>query len=114
MRIIESAVGILRSPIFTAQESGVTIIQDLDWLIIHRSLQLAQDIAEQETARQSIDRSWIIAFIFTLFAIHLGRMGFDRSSFGVVSPVFAVVGDLFMALLIAFFVMIPAIVASTN
>jgi uncharacterized membrane protein HdeD (DUF308 family)/3',5'-cyclic AMP phosphodiesterase CpdA len=114
LRIIESAVGILRSPIFTAQESGATIINDLGLTDQPQVMQLAQEIAEQETARQSIDRGWIIAFIITLFAIHLGRMGFDRSSFGVVSPVFAVIGDLFMALLIAFFIMIPAIVASNK
>ena len=48
-----------------------------------------------------VDREWIWALAATLFAIHPGRMGFDKSRLGIASPVVAVLGDLFMALVIA-------------
>ena len=54
-----------------------------------------------------IDRGWILGFIATLFAIHVGRMGFDRTFLGVMSPGFATLGDLAIALLLAFVVVIP-------
>ena len=61
----------------------------------------------EETARSAIDRGWILGFIATLFAIHLGRMGLDRTFLGIVSPSFAVLGDLVIALILAFAVVIP-------
>ena len=69
--------------------------------------EFADRVAAEESARQSIDRGWIWAFVATLFAIHLGRMGFDRSRLGISSPLVAVVGDVFLALVIAFAVVIP-------
>ena len=72
-----------------------------------RNAALARRLAEEELARASIDRGWILGFIATLFAIHVGRMGFDRTFLGIVSPGFATLGDLAIALLLAFVVVIP-------
>jgi hypothetical protein len=69
---------------------------------------LARRLAAEEQGRAGIDRGWIAAFVITLFGIHLGRMGLDRSMLGILSPLVAVVGDLALALLIAFGVVIPA------
>ena len=81
----------------------------------HPRVQLAADeIVRQELARTSIDRNWIISFLLTLLAIHVGRMGFDRTFLGLMSPGFAVIGDMFAGLLIAFLLVIPAIVVSTR
>ncbi len=55
---------------------------------------LARRLAEEEAARAPIDRGWILGFIATLLAIHVGRMGFDRSVLGIIAPGFAVFGDL--------------------
>ena len=44
----------------------------------------------------------------TLFGIHLGRMGLDQSALGILSPFVAVLGDLALALIIAYGVVIPA------
>lgn len=74
----------------------------------------ADDIVKEELARASVDRNWIISFLFTLLAIHVGRMGFDRTFLGLMSPGFAVIGDMFAGLLLAFFIVIPAIVVSTR
>ncbi len=107
LRILTTASNILLSPVFTSRDSGDTVIDGLG-LGDNVELQaLAGRIADEEAARASIDRGWIIGFIVTLFAIHLGRMGLDRSYLGIVSPVVAVAGDLMFALILAFVVVIP-------
>ncbi len=63
---------------------------------------LATKLKEESELRAPIDRGWIISFIVILFFIHLGRMGLDRSKLGIVSPVVAVVGDMFIALIFSF------------
>ena len=78
-------------------------------------VQLAADeIVKQELARASVDRNWIGSFLLTLLAIHVGRMGFDRTFLGLMSPGFAVIGDMFAGLLLAFLIVIPAIVVSNR
>ncbi|MFO1002449.1 MAG: metallophosphoesterase [Planctomycetaceae bacterium] len=74
--------------------------------------ELAVTVVAEETSRAAADRSWILAFLMTLLAIHLGRMGLDRTSLGLVSPGFAVLGDAFVALLIAFTILIPSLMAT--
>ena len=64
-------------------------------------------IEQEESMRAPIDRGWIIAFLFILFFIHLGRVGFDRSPTGLLSPFVALIGDIFVALIIAFLLVMP-------
>lgn len=107
IRMFGTASQIFLAPVFTARDSGDTALGNLG-LIDHPELEsLARRIAEEESARSTIDRGWITAFVATLFAIHLGRMGFDRSFLGVLSPIVAVLGDLLFALLLAFVIVIP-------
>lgn len=73
---------------------------------------LAKTVVNEETSRAAADVSWILAFLSTLLAIHLGRMGLDRTSLGLVSPGFAVLGDAFVALLLAFTILIPSLMAT--
>ena len=73
---------------------------------------MAVTVVAEETSRAAADRSWIFAFLMTLLAIHLGRMGLDRTSLGLVSPGFAVLGDAFVALLLAFTILIPSLLAT--
>ncbi|MFD1314373.1 metallophosphoesterase [Namhaeicola litoreus] len=68
---------------------------------------LAEELEQEDAIRAPIDKSWIITFLFILFFIHLGRMGFDRSTFGILSPVVAVIGDMFIALVVAFAIIAP-------
>ncbi len=68
---------------------------------------MAKKIGAEDKVRSGIDAGWIITFIFILFFIHLGRMGFDQSASGMLSPIVAVIGDMFIALVVAFGVIAP-------
>lgn len=107
LRIFGTASHMVLAPVFTARDSGDTTIGNLGLAENPELELLANRIAEEETSRSALDWGWILAFVATLFAIHLGRMGLDRSFLGIVSPGFAVFGDLVMALLLAFVLIIP-------
>ena len=68
---------------------------------------LAAKLGEESERRAPIDASWIATFIMVLFFIHLGRMGFDQSVVGIVSPLIAAIGDIFVALVFAFGIIAP-------
>ncbi len=70
---------------------------------------LAEKLEKEDDHRAPIDAGWIFTFIVILFFIHLGRMGLDRSYLGIMSPVVAVIGDLVIALIIAFAIIAPFI-----
>lgn len=106
-RIFGTAMNIFLSPVFTAGDSGNTAVAGLLLPASPEVLALARRMAVEESERASIDRGWILGFIATLFAIHVGRMGFDRTFLGIMSPGFATLGDLAIALLLAFVVVIP-------
>jgi uncharacterized membrane protein HdeD (DUF308 family) len=107
LRMFGIAYNIYVMPVFTAVDAGATVLEEYH---LHENAEL-QTIVDQSTKaeldRISIDRGWIIAFILTLFAIHLGRMGLDKSAIGVLSPIIAVIGDIFMGMLIALLIVIP-------
>jgi hypothetical protein len=106
-RLAGTAWNIVTTPAYTYADTGDTVVQDLDLADSPALADLARRLATEEQGRAGIDRGWIAAFVVTLFGIHLGRMGLDRSTLGILSPLVAVVGDLGLALLIAFGVVIP-------
>jgi uncharacterized membrane protein HdeD (DUF308 family) len=108
LRILGTAWNIALAPVFTARDSGETAVSSLGLADDPELASLASRLAQEESARSAIDWGWIVGFVATLFAIHLGRMGLDRTFLGIVSPGFAVVGDLAIALLLAFAIVIPA------
>jgi uncharacterized membrane protein HdeD (DUF308 family) len=69
--------------------------------------ELARKIETDENRNAEADTRWVIIFIVFLFFIHLGRMGFDRSALGILSPLVAVIGDMFIALVVAFGIIYP-------
>ncbi len=107
MHILQTAWEIRRSTIVTSCESGNAVLETLGLAHSAELQTVARDMTNQELSRTGIDRGWILGFIATMFAIHIGRMGFDRSMLGIVSPVVAVVGDVLVALLLAFAIVIP-------
>lgn len=107
LRILGTASNIVLAPVLTAEDSGETAVNRLGLPEQPELEAIAHRIAQEEAARSVIDWGWILGFIATLFAIHLGRMGLDRTFLGIVSPGVAVFGDLMIALLLAFVVVIP-------
>jgi uncharacterized membrane protein HdeD (DUF308 family) len=107
LRLAGTAGGILTTPAHGVEQAGDTVAQDLGLSDSPALADLARRFATEEQARAGLDRGWIAAFAVTLFGIHLGRMGLDRSALGILSPLVAVVGDLVGALLIAFGLVVP-------
>ena len=107
-RLAGTAWSIATTPAYTPDDTGDTVAQDLDLADNPALADLARRIATEEQGRAGIDRGWIAAFAVTLFGIHLGRMGLDKSALGILSPFVAVLGDLALALIIAYGVVIPA------
>ena len=107
-RLVGTAWDIRTTPAYGREDTGDTVVEDLDLADSPALADVARRLAAEEHGRAGIDRGWIGAFVVTLFGIHLGRMGLDRSTLGIASPVVAVVGDLALALIIAFGVVVPA------
>jgi hypothetical protein len=64
-------------------------------------------LQSNEESRAAADRGWIAALLAVLFTIHVSRMGLDKSALGVLSPLVAMIGDVFVALGLAYFVIVP-------
>ena len=108
LRIVGAAWNVLAAPVLIATDAGESALGDLG-LQDHPELQaLANQVEADEIARTPYDREWIAGYLVTLFALHLGRMGLDRSVLGVLSPAVAVLGDCVIALLIASVLMTPS------
>jgi uncharacterized membrane protein HdeD (DUF308 family) len=108
LRIFGTAGNILRTRSLSEADAGDTAVRDLGLNELPEARELGQRLAAQENARRPIDWFWIGVFGLTLFSIHLGRMGLDRTALGIVSPAFAVVGDLVVALGLGLGVIVPA------
>lgn len=108
LRILGTAWNVLHVPVRTAEDSGDTVLEDLGLQGSPELVAVAERLELAERARGAVDRAWIWGFTFTLLAIHVGRMGLDRSFLGLFSPTLAVLGDLFIALVVAFGVVVPA------
>jgi 3',5'-cyclic AMP phosphodiesterase CpdA len=107
LRILGVAWNIARAPVYTEADAGDTVLAELELPASPAVQALAERIeGDEELARR---REWrlIAAFVVTLFAIHLGRMGFDRSSLGILSPVVALLGDLAVALIFTWLIYVP-------
>ena len=82
------------APVFDAADAGETVVRDLGLEDRPEVAALAERLEAEEARRAPIDRHWIFgSSILTLFAIHLGRMGLDRTALGIVAPGVAVLGD---------------------
>jgi uncharacterized membrane protein HdeD (DUF308 family) len=69
---------------------------------------LSASMEAKESARRSVDAFWCGVFVLLFFAIHIGRMQVAWNLVGMISPLAAVVGDLGVALLFAFVLVLPA------
>jgi hypothetical protein len=108
LRILGSAWNVLASPVLAPTDAGDRALVDIGLAEHPDMLVVADRIEQEELARGPFDREWIVGFTATLFALHAGRMGFDRTLVGLLSPTVAVLGDWCIALLVAAFVVVPA------
>ena len=90
LRILGSAWNVLASPVLASNDAGDTALVDLGLGDRPEMLAMANRIEDEEIARGGFDREWIVGFTATLFALHAGRMGFEASLLGMLSPAVAV------------------------
>jgi len=65
------------------------------------------ELERSEDAHRGVDASWILALTAVLFAVHYGRMEPAPTLTGALGPLFATLGDLCTAWLLAFVLVIP-------
>ena len=107
LRIFGIAWNIMTAPVHTATEADETVLDELGLADEPEARALAAGVAAEEESRAPIDRGWVVWFVATLFAIHIGRMSTDFTLLGLASPAVAVLGDMFIAVAITLFVFNP-------
>ena len=107
LRIFGTAWNLAVSPVHTAADAEETVVAELGFSDSPRVVAMTKEVEASEAARASVDRGWVVAFVATLFAIHIGRMGTDRTLLGLLAPAVAVAGDMMVACLITLLVINP-------
>ena len=107
LRIFGIAWNIAVSPVHTVADANETVVAELGLSHNSRIAAMTAEVEAGEAARAPVDRGWIVAFVATLFAIHIGRMGTDGTLLGLLAPAVAVAGDMFVAALITLLVINP-------
>ena len=107
LRIFGTAWNLVVSPVHTAADAEQSVVAELGFSDSPRVVAMTKEVEASEAARASVDRGWVVAFVATLFAIHIGRMGTDRTLLGLLAPAVAVAGDMMVACLITLLMINP-------
>ncbi len=107
-RILGAGWNMVTAPVHTLGDSYETFGEALGIPDDPDVRATGERLLEEERQRRPVDRGWILAFLATLFAIHVGRMEAEWTLVGLLGPFVAVVGDVLIALLVAFCVVGPA------
>jgi len=107
LRLLGIAWAMAVTPVHTTGDAAETVIDDLGLADHPEAADLLAQITVEERARTAADRRWVVAFIVTLFAIHIARQEPDGTLFGYAAPGIAVVGDMMLALLFALLFVVP-------
>jgi hypothetical protein len=107
IRLLTIAGNVSSAPIHDADETDETVIADIGLADPDRLAGTGTRLQAEEMERGGADRDWILSLVAVLFAIHVSRMGFDRSALGIMSPLIAVLGDVTVALALTYFVIVP-------
>ena len=111
LRILGTAVNILSAKLGELDSVSEDVMKSMHTSDNKELVALAEKIEQEEAMRAPIDKYWIITFILVLFFIHLGRMGFDRSFLGILSPLLAVIGDMAIAIIITYGIIGPLLLS---
>jgi uncharacterized membrane protein HdeD (DUF308 family) len=68
---------------------------------------LNASLRDEDDVRRPIDAAWCWVFVLVFFAIHVGRMRVYWTPVGLIDPLVAVAGDVAVALLLAFALVLP-------
>lgn len=111
LRIVAAGWSILIGRRATASPAAVALAEHPDsrlGLPAHAEFaQLGQDLIDEEEKRRAADTYWSWVIVLVFFAIHIGRMRVEWTAVGLVSPIVAVAGDVAVALLTAFALVLP-------
>jgi hypothetical protein len=107
MRLAGTAINLVSAPVYTEDDADESVIADIGIDRPERLTETVDRIQREEANRSTADAQWILALLFVLFMIHVSRMGFDRSTLGILSPVVAVLGDIVFAVGLTYAVIIP-------
>jgi calcineurin-like phosphoesterase family protein len=105
IRLSGVAVNLATVPAYSAADADESVAADI--LDRPEITETAARLEEGESSRAAADRGWIWTLLAVLLAIHVSRMGFDKSALGIVSPLVAVLGDVAVALILAYVVIVP-------
>ena len=111
LRLFGIAWAMVVTPVHTAADAAATVIDDLGLGDRPEAAGLLAQVIADERVRASSDRRWTVAFLVTLFAIHSARLQTDGTLLGYAAPAIAVVGDMVLALLFAFLIVVPMAVS---
>ncbi len=107
LRLAGMAIEVLSSKPGEAGDVTEDLLTESGLNVSPQTRQKVEQLVQEENDRAPIDIRWIFTFLIILFAIHLGRMGYDRSSTGLLSPMVALIGDMVIALIIGWLVLAP-------
>jgi len=107
LRIFGIAWNIAMAAVFTTTTADESILTELGLAEQPEAAVIASEVAASEHARAGADRGWTAAFLITLLAIHAGRMSVDVTLLGMISPAVAVLGDMFIAVVVTLLVLNP-------
>jgi hypothetical protein len=107
LRIAGTGWNIAVSPVHTTADAEESVVAELGLPDDPRITRMTQALEMSESARAPVDRGWILSFVATLFAIHIGRMGSDGTLLGLVAPAVAVAGDMVVAACITLLLLNP-------
>jgi 3',5'-cyclic AMP phosphodiesterase CpdA len=96
----------MTAPAYSAGEADESVVADIA-LDRPELLETGARLEQAEAARATVDRGWIWALLAVLLAIHISRMGLDKSALAILSPLVAVLGDVVVALILAYLIIVP-------
>jgi 3',5'-cyclic AMP phosphodiesterase CpdA len=107
LRILGIGWELVTASVHGTADAVETLLQDAGITEDPASRAAIQRLGEEEQARRPVDLAWITMFCVTLLAIHIGRMESEWTIAGLVAPFVALIGDLFVALVAAFIILLP-------
>ena len=107
IRLVTVTVNLVTVPAYSEADTDDSVIADIGLDRPERLTETGARLQGAEIERVATDRGWIVALVAVLFAIHVSRMGFDKSALGVLSPLVAVAGDIVVALALTYFIIVP-------